>query len=80
VKAALAAWREMQKSLDPQRLVFIDETWVRGGVSFFATAFTGLGSRRNTGISLGLWTLTNRIRKKSKKKRGACFNKPAPMF
>jgi outer membrane usher protein len=25
-----------------------------GGVSFFATAFTGLGSRRNTGISLGL--------------------------
>src|ERR1700730_5273719 len=27
VKAARAAWREMQKSLDPQRLVFIDETW-----------------------------------------------------
>ena len=25
-----------------------------GGASFFATAFTGLGSRRNTGISLGL--------------------------
>ncbi len=22
-----AAWREMQKSLDPQRPVFIDETW-----------------------------------------------------
>ena len=27
VKAARAAWREMQKSLDPQRLAFIDETW-----------------------------------------------------
>src|ERR1700730_18064687 len=27
VKDARAAWREMQKSLDPQRLVFIDETW-----------------------------------------------------
>ena len=27
VKAARAAWREMQKSLDPQRPVFIDETW-----------------------------------------------------
>src|SRR6202035_3920557 len=26
-KDARAAWREMQKSLDPQRLVFIDETW-----------------------------------------------------
>ncbi|MGH6819492.1 MAG: hypothetical protein ACREDU_01350, partial [Methylocella sp.] len=25
-----------------------------GGASFFATAFTGLGSRRNSGISLGL--------------------------
>ncbi len=24
---ARAAWREMQKSLDPRRLVFIDETW-----------------------------------------------------
>ena len=24
---ARAAWREMQESLDPQRLVFIDETW-----------------------------------------------------
>ncbi|MGH6845573.1 MAG: IS630 family transposase [Methylocella sp.] len=27
VKAARIAWREMQKSLDPKRLVFIDETW-----------------------------------------------------
>lgn len=27
MQAARAAWREMQKTLDPQRLVFIDETW-----------------------------------------------------
>jgi hypothetical protein len=27
VKATRAAWREMQKSLDTQSLVFIDETW-----------------------------------------------------
>jgi transposase len=27
VKAARLAWREMQKSLDPKKLVFIDETW-----------------------------------------------------
>jgi hypothetical protein len=27
VKAARAASREMQKSLHPQRLVFVDETW-----------------------------------------------------
>jgi hypothetical protein len=29
VKATRAAWREMQKSLDTQSLVFIDETWPR---------------------------------------------------
>src|SRR5664279_4360679 len=27
VQAARLAWREMQKGLDPKRLVFIDETW-----------------------------------------------------
>jgi transposase len=34
VQAARLAWREMQKGLDPKRLVFIDETWasVRQGV------------------------------------------------
>ncbi len=27
VVAARAAWREIQPSLDPERLVFVDETW-----------------------------------------------------
>jgi hypothetical protein len=27
VQAARLAWREMQKGVDPKKLVFIDETW-----------------------------------------------------
>ncbi len=33
VKAARTAWREMPKSLDPQRLVFIDESWASANMT-----------------------------------------------
>ena len=59
VQAARLAWREMQKGLDPKKLVFIDETWAstravqRSIVSPFSNGVEEFEAQRRTKDSLG---------------------------